>query len=167
MFSNTLSIRSIVRVNYLMKKISQVFLTCTCTSKWASEEIFSGGQKRYFACQFQVADNAMQIDVRKTLYPFCAIKKMPNVEATVTNRVPSEKICTEQMFVLVSIVLMFSQCFGIVQVRKNEISLPKWSGVWWYLVPSPRGGMHWWVKLSPNKHLSPPISSFKYHPAHT
>jgi len=23
---------------------------------------------------------------------------------------------------------MFSQCFGIVQVRKNEISLPSWSG---------------------------------------
>jgi len=60
-----------------MKKISQVLLMCTCASQWASAEIFLGGQKRHFACQFQVADDATQLDVRKTLYPFCAIKKMP------------------------------------------------------------------------------------------
>jgi len=40
---------------------------------------------------FQVADDATQIDVRKTLCPFCAIKKMPNVMATVTNKVLSKK----------------------------------------------------------------------------
>jgi len=78
-----------------MKKISQAFLTCSCASQWASAEILSSGQKRHFACQFQVADDAMQIDVRKTLYPFCAITKMPNVEATVANKVSSKKICTE------------------------------------------------------------------------
>jgi len=44
---------------------------------------------------FQVADDATQIDVRKTLYPFCAIKKMPNVMTTVVNRAPSKKIYTE------------------------------------------------------------------------
>jgi len=44
---------------------------------------------------FQVADDATQIDVLKTLYPFCAIKKMPNVMATVANRVPSKKIYME------------------------------------------------------------------------
>jgi len=89
-----------------MKTISQVFLKWTCASQRASAEIFSGWQKRHFACQFQVADDATQTDVRKTLYPFCAIKKMPNVTATVANRVPSRKIYTEQMFVLVSINIL-------------------------------------------------------------
>jgi len=28
---------------------------CTCVSQWASAEIFSGGQKRHFACQFQLS----------------------------------------------------------------------------------------------------------------
>jgi len=51
-----------------------------------------------------------------------------------------------------------------VQVRKNEISLPKWSGS----TQSRRhGGRLWYVKLSPNKHPSPPIWSIKYHPAQT
>jgi len=58
---------------------------------------FFRGQKRHFACQFQIADDATQIDVRKTLYPYCAIKKMPNVTTTVANRVPSQKIYTEQI----------------------------------------------------------------------
>ena len=48
----------------------------------------------------------MQIDVHKTLYPFCVIKKMPNVKATVANSVPSKKIYTEQMFVLVSMNIL-------------------------------------------------------------
>jgi len=74
-----------------MKKISQVFLTCTCASQWASAEIFKEGKNDilFVSFSFQVADDAMQIDVRKTLYPFCAIKKMPNVMATAANRVPS------------------------------------------------------------------------------
>jgi len=63
---------------------------------------FFRGEKRHFACQFQVADDLTQIDVCKTLYLFRAIKKMPNVTATVANRIPSKKIYTEQMFVLVS-----------------------------------------------------------------
>jgi len=33
-------------------------------------EIFTGGQRRYFAYPFQVADYAMQMNVHKTLYPF-------------------------------------------------------------------------------------------------
>ena len=33
-----------------------------------------------------------QMDVHKTLYPFCATKKMPNVTATVVNSVPYKKI---------------------------------------------------------------------------
>ena len=32
-----------------------------------------GGQRRNFACPFQVADDAMQTDVHKTLYPFYPI----------------------------------------------------------------------------------------------
>ena len=71
-----------------------------------SAEIFSGGQKRYFAYQLQVPDDATQTDVQKTLYPFCAIKKMANVTATVANSVPSKKIYTEQIFVLVSMNIL-------------------------------------------------------------
>jgi len=80
-----------------MKKISHVFLTRTCASQWASAEIFSGGKYDIFfvSFSFQVADDATQSDLRKTLYPFCAIKKIPNVTATVANRVPSKKIYTE------------------------------------------------------------------------
>jgi len=36
---------------------------------------------------------------------------------------------------------MFSQCFGILQVHKNEISLPKWSGGTHYSVLSPPGAL--------------------------
>jgi len=54
----------------------------------------------------QVADDATQIDVHKTLYPFCAKKKMPNVTATVANSVPSKKIDTEQTFALVSMNIL-------------------------------------------------------------
>jgi len=47
------------------------------------------GQSRHFAYPFQVSDDAMQMDVHKTLYPFCTTKKMANVMATVANSVPS------------------------------------------------------------------------------
>jgi len=41
---------------------------------WASAEIFPGeGQHRNFAYPFQVADDAMQMDVQKTLHPFYPI----------------------------------------------------------------------------------------------
>jgi len=46
--------RSIVKVNYLMKKISQVFLMCTCASKWASAEIFSGGKNDILLVSFRL-----------------------------------------------------------------------------------------------------------------
>ena len=88
------------------KNLPKFFLACTCVSQWASAEIFSGGQKRHFALQLQVPDDATQIDVHKTLYNFCAIKKMPNVTATVANSVPSKKIYTEQIFVLVSMNIL-------------------------------------------------------------
>ena len=39
--------------------------------QWASAEIFPGWrQRRNFAYSLQVADDAMQMDVHKTLYPF-------------------------------------------------------------------------------------------------
>jgi len=101
MFRNTISVRSIVEVNYLMKKISQIFLTCTCASQWAPHKFFQGGKNDILLVSFRLL--TMQ---RKTLYSFCAIKKMPNVTATVANRVLSEKIYTEQMFVLVSMNIL-------------------------------------------------------------
>jgi len=42
-----------------------------------------GGQHQNFAYQFQVADDTMQMDVHKTLYPFYVAKKIHHV--TVTN----------------------------------------------------------------------------------
>ena len=67
---------------------------------------FSSGWKRHFAYSFQVADDATQIDVHKTLYPFCALKKMPNVTATVANSVLSKKLYIKQMFVSVSMNIL-------------------------------------------------------------
>jgi len=40
---------------------------------WVRAEIFRVGATRSFAYPFQVADDAMQMDVRKTLYPFYPI----------------------------------------------------------------------------------------------
>jgi len=40
---------------------------------WASAEILSVGQRRNFAYSLQVADDAMQMDVYKTLYPLYPI----------------------------------------------------------------------------------------------
>jgi len=37
---------------------------------WTPVVILPGGQRRHFAYTFQVADDAMQTDVYKALYPF-------------------------------------------------------------------------------------------------
>jgi len=42
-----------------------------------------GEQRQNFAYQFQVADDTMQMDVHKTLYPFYVTQKIHHV--TVTN----------------------------------------------------------------------------------
>jgi len=42
-------------------------------------------QSRHFAYSFQVSDDATQINVHKTLYPFYTTKKLTNVTATVAN----------------------------------------------------------------------------------
>jgi len=44
----------------------------------------TGGQRRQFSYPFQVADDAMEMDVNKTLYPYCTTKETPHVAATVT-----------------------------------------------------------------------------------
>jgi len=44
------------------------------------KKFFQGGQSRHVAYFFQIADDAMQIDIPKTLYPFCtssAARMMP------------------------------------------------------------------------------------------
>jgi len=66
---------------------------------WTSAEFFARGQSRYFANLFQIVGDATQMDVHK--------KKMSNVTATVANSVfPVRKLCTEQMFVLVSMDIL-------------------------------------------------------------
>jgi len=40
-------------------------------------------QSRHFACQFQAADDTMQMGVHIRLYPFYTTKKMTHVTATV------------------------------------------------------------------------------------
>jgi len=42
-----------------------------------------GGQSRYFACPFQVIDDATQMDGHKTLHPFHTTNNMPYVTGTV------------------------------------------------------------------------------------
>jgi len=39
------------------------------------QKLFQGGQRRKFAYAFQVADDAMQMDVHKTHYPFYSINR--------------------------------------------------------------------------------------------
>jgi len=41
-------------------------------------------RSRHFAYLFQVVDDALQMDVYKTLYPFYTTKKMPYVMAIIT-----------------------------------------------------------------------------------
>ena len=41
------------------------------------QKFFQKGQRRHFAYPFQVADDAIQLDVHKTFYSFYTIKKMP------------------------------------------------------------------------------------------
>jgi len=43
-----------------------------------------GGQRRHIACPFQVADDAMQMDVHKALYLFYTTKKITHDTPTVT-----------------------------------------------------------------------------------
>jgi len=50
----------------------------------ASAEIFPVGQRRHFAYSFQVADDAMQMDVHKAFYPFYAKRKLLLFTAIVT-----------------------------------------------------------------------------------
>jgi len=51
---------------------------------WRPQKFFHGEQRRYFAYNFQVADDAMQMDLHKTLYPFHTTKKMTHVSVTIT-----------------------------------------------------------------------------------
>ena len=44
---------------------------------------FSRGESRHFAYPFQVVNDAVQMDVHKTLYPLNTTKKMPQVTPTV------------------------------------------------------------------------------------
>jgi len=44
-------------------------------------------QSRHFAYPFQVSDDATQMELHKTLYPFYITKKMLNVTATAANSV--------------------------------------------------------------------------------
>jgi len=60
---------------------------------------FFQGHKRRFACPLQAAEDVKQIDVHKTLYLFCAKKKISIVTATVANSVPSKKITLSKCLV--------------------------------------------------------------------
>jgi len=48
------------------------------------QKFFQGGQRRYFAYRFQIADDAIEMDVHKRIYTFYTTKKMPRVVARVT-----------------------------------------------------------------------------------
>jgi len=46
----------------------------------------SSGGPEYLRTQRNVADDAMQMDVRKTLYPFYATKEMSHVSVAITEK---------------------------------------------------------------------------------
>ena len=77
----------------------------------ASAEIFPGGKRRHFAYPFQVADDAVRMDVHKTLYPSYITKKMPCVTATVTTVTKMHFIGAE--------MLLFHRCMlsHIIKLR--------------------------------------------------
>jgi len=65
------------------------------------------GKSRPFADPLQVADDATQMDVHKTLHSFYTTKQMPIVTATVACSVfPLRKFYTKKMFVLVSMDIL-------------------------------------------------------------
>jgi len=66
------------------------------------KKFFQGGQSRQFAHSFQVADEAMQMNVDKTLYPFYTTKKMPHCPMV---RQQSQK-CTS-----LAAMFLFHSCF--------------------------------------------------------
>ena len=49
---------------------------------WASAEFFSGVKRWHFAYLFQVANDAVQMEVHKILYPLHTTKKMPHYDKT-------------------------------------------------------------------------------------
>jgi len=61
------------------------------------------GRIRHFAYPFQVANDAMQMDVHKTLYPFYTTKKRPHVTVTIT------KMCFVGSNATFSLILLFTQ----------------------------------------------------------
>jgi len=80
-----------------MKKFPKFFWRALVPSSGRPQKFFQEGKNDILlvSFSFQVVDDATQLDVHKTLCPFCTIKKMPNVMATVANRIPSNKIYTE------------------------------------------------------------------------
>jgi len=46
----------------------------------------SSGGPEYLRTQRNIADDAMQMDVRKTLYPFYTTKQMPHVTVAITEK---------------------------------------------------------------------------------
>jgi len=72
---NLLKLRSAVLRTAVIGKLSLEwpqahFLWPQAPFPWASAVIFPGGKRRHFAYTFQVADDTMQTDVYKALYPF-------------------------------------------------------------------------------------------------
>jgi len=69
---------------------------------WASAEIFPGRQRRHFAYPLQVAGDAVEVDVHKTLYPLLnTTKKMLHVTATVTKRVSWAAIARQALITII------------------------------------------------------------------
>jgi len=81
----------VIKVTELVFWLSVPFLTHHCHTAIPiphnhghPQKFFQGGQRRHFAYGFQVAGEAIQTDVRKTLYPFQTTKKMHHFRAIVT-----------------------------------------------------------------------------------
>ena len=84
-----------------MKKNFVSVIDVHCASPMAVRRNFSSGdENNILLIRFRLLTMQRKLTCEKALYPFCAIKKMPSVRATVVNSAPSKKIYVEQMFVL-------------------------------------------------------------------
>ena len=79
-----------------------------------------GGQRRHFAYPFQVANDAMQMDVSKTLYVFCTTKEMSYVSAIVTKM---RFVGSNRLFVVFQTGYFFSKKQSSMVFNERSIAM--------------------------------------------
>jgi len=110
---------------------------------WASAETFPGGQRPHFAYNFQVADDAVEMDLHQTLYPFYTTKKVTHVTVTITKNcvslaaTPRTQVCYDslqytvgqglQTFLSEGHISYYSKVRGLDIIVIWNVSLSEWA----------------------------------------